>query len=143
MVFNPKKAPKSESEFLEWYHQQTEWSEDHSYDDPKVTSEGLQNWFMEMILEFPAMNGPHAPANIDDRIDDMEIVNYCIGKDVIYAAFSWSITEKAFAKTLEMVKKHKVGFYDTSGNIWFPNENGNLELVTTKVESKPWWKFWE
>ncbi|REE07659.1 hypothetical protein DFQ09_1126 [Winogradskyella pacifica] len=144
MVFNPKTAPKSEPEFLEWYDQQTEWTEDHSYDDPKVTSTELRNWFMDMIIEFPAMNGPHSPADLDDRIDDDEITDYSVGKDVIYSAFRWSLAEKAYPKMLEMAKKHKVGFYDASGdgNIMFPNENGILESINKKTESKPWWKFW-
>lgn len=145
MVFNPKTAPKSESEFLEWYYKQTEWEEDHSYDDPKVTSTELRNWFMDMITEFPAMNGPHSPDNIDDRIDDDEITDYSVGIDVIYSAFRWSMAEKAYPKMLELAKKHKVGFFDASGNgdIMFPNQNGILESINNKADSKPWWKFWK
>jgi len=95
MVFNPKTAPKSESEFLKWYDYQTEWTEDHSYDDPKVTSIELRNWFMEMIIEFPAMNGPYSPSDLDDRIDDDDITDYSIGKEVIYSAFRLSLAEKS------------------------------------------------
>ena len=131
---------------LEWYEQQAEWEEDHSYDDPKVTSEELRNWFMEMITDFPALNGPHSPLDIDDRIDeDGDIItDYCIGKDVIYTSFRWEVAEKAYPKMLKMANKHKVGFFDASGdaNIMFPNENGILESINKKKESKPWWKFW-
>lgn len=143
MVFNPKTAPKSEPEFLEWYDQQTEWKEDHSYDDPKVTSMELRNWFMEMIIEFPALNGPYSPADLNDQIDDNKITDYSVGKDVIYSAFGWSLAEKAYLKMLEMAKKHKVGFYDASGggNIMIPNEHGVLESINKKAESKPWWRF--
>ena len=144
MVFNPRKAPKSEPEFLEWYGSQTEWEEDHSYDDPKVTSNELRNWFMEMKEEFPALNGPYSPADIEDRIDDDVITDYCIGKDVIYSGFRWSAAEKAYPKMLELANKHEVGFYDPSGDgiIMFPNENGTLESINQKAETKSWWKFW-
>ncbi|MDC8003902.1 hypothetical protein POV27_07550 [Aureisphaera galaxeae] len=144
MVFNPKSAPKSEQEFLKWYDQQTEWEENHAYDDPKVSAEELRNWFLEMISDFPAMNGPHAPADIDDRIDDENITDYSVGKDVVYAAFSWSMVEKAYPKMLELAKKHKVGFFDASGDgdIMFPNEMGELVSINKPKESKAWWKFW-
>jgi len=144
MVFNPNTAPKSEIEFLEWYEQQAEWEEEHSYDDPKVTSTELRNWFMDMITEFPALNGPLSPADIDDRIDNDEITDYCIGKDVIYSGFRWSVAEKAYPKMLEKTKKHKVGFFDPSGDgiIMFPNKKGILESINKKTKSNPWWKFW-
>jgi hypothetical protein len=144
MVFNPQNAPKSEVAFLEWYHQQTEWAEEHSYDDPKVSSTELQNWFLDMIIEFPAMNGSHVPTDIDERIDDEEITDYSVGKDVIYASFRWSLAEKAYPKMLGLAKKHKVGFYDASGdgNIMFPNKHGLLESINKKPKSTPWWKLW-
>jgi len=146
MVFNPKIAPKTESDFLDWYNKQTEWKEDHNYDDVKVTSTELQNWFLEIIKEFPALNGPHAPSDIDDRFEneDDTLTDHCIGKDLIYSGFRWSVAEKAYPRMLELAKKHKVGFYDPSGDgiIMFPNKNGILESINKKAESKPWWKFW-
>ena len=77
-------APKRKKEFLEWYNEQTQWSEDHRYDDPANTAEELQNWFMEMREAFPAMNGPYA----SDDVDNPKTTDYSIGRDVIYAAFS-------------------------------------------------------
>lgn len=144
MVFNPKTAPKSEPEFLAWFDQQAQWEEDHAYDDPKVTSIELQHWFMEMITEFPALNGPYSPADIDDCIDDDAITDYCIGNDLIYCGFSWSMAGKAYPKMLGLAKKYKIGFFDPSGDgiIMFPDENGILEPINKKVELKPWWKFW-
>jgi hypothetical protein len=37
MVFNKATAPKTRAEFMEWYEAQTEWKEEHSYNDPKNT----------------------------------------------------------------------------------------------------------
>ena len=98
MVFNPITAPKSKTEFMNWYENQTEWEEDHEYDDPKVSSKELRDWFLEMIESFPALNGPYTPEDIDDRVDDDEITDYSVGKDVMYAAFRFSVAEKAYTK---------------------------------------------
>ena len=142
MVFNPKTAPKSEPEFLEWYGKQTEWTEDHSYDDPKVSSTELRNWFIDMITEFPALNGPYSTTESEELIGNE--TDYSVGIDVIYSSFQWPAADKAYSKMLEIARKHKVGFYDASGdgNIMFPSENGILESINKKTESKPWWKFW-
>ena len=145
MVFNPKNAPKSKTEFMSWYENQTEWEEKHDYDDPKVSSTELRNWFMEIINHFPTLNGPLAPDDIDDRIDDDELTDYSVGKDVIYSAFRFSVSEEAYLKMVELAEKHKVGFFDASGTgeIFFPNENGELEKIgKEKSKEKPWWKIW-
>ncbi len=66
MVFEPTVAPNERNAFMEWYAQQTEWTEDHSYQDQAVTTEKLQAWFREMIEHFPPMNGPLASDDVDD-----------------------------------------------------------------------------
>lgn len=145
MVFNPDKAPKKEDAFLEWYEKQTEWEEDHGYDDPNISDTKLRSWFLEMNESFPSLNGPSAPDNIDEIIDDENLTDYSIGKDVIYAAFSWSVAKNAFPKMLELAEKYRIGFYDCSGNgdILFPNENGSMQNIVKKENKskKPWWKI--
>lgn len=123
MVFRPASAPKTRAEFMNWYHDQTKWGEGHAYNDPVVTSDELRSWFMEMIQTFPAMNGPYAADDIDDEL----ITDYCIGRDVIYVTFAWSNAENAYEVMKRVAEKHKVGFFDASGNdgdILFPNDNG-------------------
>jgi len=104
---------------------QTEWSEGHSYDDPARSSAPLRGWFLEMIGSFPAMNGPFAPAG--DPIDDEYVTDYSVGTSVMYAAFAWSVAQKARARVLELAKKHGVGFFDASsadGYTWRPGDPG-------------------
>lgn len=128
MVFNPEIAPKKRHEFMAWYQEQTKWEEEHSYDDPIVTTANLRSWFMEMIKTFPAMNGPFA---IDDPDDD-SVTDYSVGRDVIYAAFAWSLAEEAYEVMKGLAEKHKVGFFDASadeGDILFPGENGKNESI--------------
>lgn len=120
MVFRKEAAPRNRTDFMKWYEEQTEWAEEHSYDDPTNTSTELQNWFMEMIQTFPALNGPFA--NDDDG--NPNVADYCIGKDVIYVAFAWSLAEQAYEKMLALAEKHEVGFFDASG------ENGDIFFPT-------------
>jgi hypothetical protein len=149
MVFRKEAAPKTRTDFMKWYQNQTEWTEDHSYDDPTNTSIELRNWFMDMIKTFPAMNGPFATEDVDSS----NVSDYSIGRDVIYVAFAWSLAEQAFKTMIELAEKHSVGFFDVSsdnGNILIP-KNGKLKAIDNpgqKIksendkENKPWWKFW-
>jgi hypothetical protein len=154
MVFKKESAPKTRTDFMKWYKTQTEWSEEHSYDNPENTSTELRNWFLEMIISFPAMNGPYASDE-----DNASVTDYSIGRNVIYAAFAWSVAEKAYETMLVLAEKHGVGFFDVSsenGDIYFPdkgkliaienadNKSQNLEpeISSSGQESKPWWKFW-
>jgi len=119
MVFNPEAVPRARADFMDWYFKQTKWQEGHSYDDPAVCSTELKNWFLDIIETFPALNGPYAAEDPDDDT----VTDFCIGKDVIYACFSWSVAEKAYEIMKEKAEKHKVGFFDVSaesGDILFP-----------------------
>jgi len=119
MVFEPTVAPRERQAFMEWYDSETEWSEAHSYNDPKKTSELLQKWFAEIIQDFPPMNGPLAT----DDLENPKVSDYSIGHNIIYCCFSWSCAEEAFEKTKDLAIKHKVGFFNVSagnGEIIFP-----------------------
>lgn len=135
MVFEPSAAPKSRKEFMVWYAQQIKWSEDHNYQDHAVASAALQNWLKEMIEYFPPMNGPLA----SDDVDDPKVTDHCIGKNVIYSAFAWSVAEDAYPAMRALAIKHSVGFSDVSadnGEILFPGSAPNEKI------QKTWWKFW-
>ena len=129
MVFRPDIAPKTRPEFINWYHDQTQWAEEHSYDDPVVTSDNLKSWFIEMINSYPAMNGPYAK---EEDEDNEFVTDYSVGKDVIYAAFSWSLAEQAYEKMKVLAEKYEVGFFDASadnGDILFPDNNGKNQPI--------------
>jgi hypothetical protein len=120
MVFEPSAAPRQHDMFLEWYHDQTNWAEPHSYDDPKVTSPRLAAWFYDIIKTFPPMNGPLR----SEDVDDPKVTDYSIGTVLIYAAFAWSQDRAAYAAVRQLAEKHRVGFFDVSGNseIVFPRD---------------------
>ena len=141
MVFQKDAAPLRKKEFMAWYENQTEWTEDHSYDDPANTSIELRNWYVEMQENFPDLNGPNA----NDDTENPNETDYSIGKNIIYAAFRWSQAGPAYQKTIELAAKHKAGFFDASGtgDIWLPSDDGELKLLKeSESEPKPWWKFW-
>ncbi|RAI88114.1 hypothetical protein DET54_1161 [Paenibacillus pabuli] len=117
MVFDPVKAPVDKASFMRWYGEQTKWSEDHTYSDIKVSSEQLQRFYEELVLTFPSMN-------VDDDVfeameeagTDNRLTEYSLGKEVIYAAFAWSVAEEAYNMMRELARKHNVGFFDVSGS---------------------------
>lgn len=119
MVFEKTKTPKTKVEFIEWYRTQTKWNEGHDYQNPIVTSLSLQNWYMDMKKTFPPMNGLDAPTDEqlenDEELEDY-LTDYSIGKDMIYAEFTWSQADSAYELTLKLAQKHGVGFFDVSGN---------------------------
>lgn len=144
MVFSQEAAPKTKPEFMAWYDAQTEWAEGHTYNDPAITTPALQAWVLEMEQTFPNMNGPDAT---DDHTSAYE-TDYGIGRVVIYAAFSWSLTGEANETAHRLAQKHQVGFWDPSfeGPILLP-ENGELRPMAEVDKQnldlkKPWWKLW-
>jgi hypothetical protein len=125
MVFEPSEAPRERNAFLDWYRFQTQWSEDHSYDDPATTTAGLSAWLAEMRRDFPNvnMNGRGA-YDISNDEDNPRVTDYSISRSVIYAAFSWTEVESAYSLARALAVKHRVGFFNVSaenGEIWFPS----------------------
>lgn len=116
MVFERTKAPQKHKDFLEWYEKETEWKEEHDYDDSAVTSPALKSWYEEITKTFPNMNGPDASnEEPDDEDAEAHLTDYSIGHHVIYAAFAWSVADEAYKVTKALARKHNVGFFDVSG----------------------------
>lgn len=130
MVFDPESVPRNREAFKDWYQRQTEWSEDHSYGDPVVTTPALRTWYEAIRETYPNMNGPGAVS--DDRIDDA--ADYSIGRHIIYGTFLWSKAEEVYPLVRQLAVKHEVGFYDVSGDegdgeIFFPGDQLRPESV--------------
>lgn len=98
MVFEKNQAPAGKADFLKWYRERTEWTEDHNYDDPAVSSPALQYFFNMVRCVFPPMNSRPAPEKEKSGqtvLQEERRCDYCIGKDVIYLSFSFSVAERA------------------------------------------------
>ncbi len=132
MVFESNTAPASHVQFMDWYEQQTQWAEGHSYDDPAVSTAKLRAWFMEIIKSFPPLNGPLSQDDLPE--DEGSATDYSVGKSVIYCAFAWPKAELAYDTVFELAQKLGVGFFNvSSGNeeVWLPL-NGKLSLAHSK-----------
>lgn len=129
MVFATEVAPKDREAFMEWYDQQTEWEEEHSYDNPEVSTPALRAWFLDMIQTYPALNGPFSPDTLAE--DEASTTDYSVGRSVIYAAFAWSKAEQAYEAMFRLAAKHGVGFFDVSSGsaeVWLPDGKGGLAI---------------
>ena len=113
LVFDPSAAPRDRAEFLEWWNEQSEWQEGHSYDDASITTPNLQAWYEELEREWPCLNGPGFR---DENLDSPQLTDYSIGKHMIYAGFAWPQAENAYEAVRRLAVKHEVGFYDVSGD---------------------------
>jgi hypothetical protein len=114
-LFNKNVAPKNKKEFLEWFHETTNWEDDLDYNDPENASADLKAALMEIIESFPPMNGPLAPT--DEEIDEDEelesrMIDYSISKDLIYASIAWSQAEEAAMLFYEVAQKYGIGLFD-------------------------------
>lgn len=110
---------------MAWFKKQTEWNEEHDYESISVSSSALQNWFMEMKDTFPPMNGDYAPdVDVIDEDENLEshVTDYAIGREIIYAAFAWSVADEAYELMRKLAQKHDVGFFDVS------SDNGDIIL---------------
>lgn len=115
MVFERTSAPQKYKDFLEWYEKETEWEEEHDYNDPSVTSSALKSWYEEITETFPNLNGPDALNDEMNNDKEAHLTDYSIGYHVIYAAFAWSVSDEAYELTKALAQKHNVGFFDASG----------------------------
>ncbi|MFI8523158.1 hypothetical protein ACIGB8_01850 [Promicromonospora sukumoe] len=109
LAFDP--AAVADGDFPAWWDEQSQWSEDHSYDDPDVTTPDLRSFYDELIQAFPPMNGPDAVTDEDLRRDpelESRMTDYSIGTSLVYGTFSWSQARTARAAFTMLAAKHGV-----------------------------------
>jgi hypothetical protein len=138
MVFDTNSAPKSKAVFQTWYDRQVQWTEGHSYDDPKVCSPALTGWFDEMRLIFPPLNGPYALSDNEfdrrckeDKNFESKLTDYSIGKSVIYVSTVGKEAMLAEETARRLADKHKIGLYNPqSGETIFFDDKRRFDLTT-------------
>lgn len=123
MVFATELAPaKKRGPFIDWYEQQSEWEEQHAYDDPAVSTAAMRAFYEELAHDFPPLE--------DD--DDDDGTDYTIGKAVIYMSFPWDKVDEAHEAVVRLAGKHALGFFDVSSDIaetWLPDGKGGLYIA--------------
>ncbi|SHH20737.1 hypothetical protein [Massilia sp. CF038] len=119
MVFTPAAAPaKKRGPFLDWYDAQSEWKEDHGYDDAAVCGPALRAFYEEIAQIFPPL-----------LEDDGNGTDYTIGSALIYMTFGWDNVDAAWEAVFRLAGKHALGFFDVSSDLaetWLPDGNGGL-----------------
>jgi hypothetical protein len=132
MVFAPDAAPAKRPAFLDWYEAQTDWPEDHDYDDPAVASPALQAFYAELTADFPALPSEVEPAD-DNAADDETGTDYTIGQSLIYITFlDWDKIDAAHEAVSRLAAKHALGFFDVSSDlaeVWLPDRTGGLRIA--------------
>lgn len=126
MVFAPEAAPRKRPAFLDWYEAQTEWPEDHGYDDPALAAPALQAFYAELSEAFPPVSG--------DAAEEMESgADYTIARDLIYISFlDWDKIDQAHETVYRLAAKHALGFFDVSSDIaevWLPDDKEGLRVA--------------
>jgi len=126
MVFAPEAAPRKRPDFLDWYEAQTEWPEDHGYDDPALAAPALQAFYAELSATFPPVSG--------DAAEELESgADYTIARDLIYVSFlDWDKIDQAHETVYRLAARHALGFFDVSSDIaevWLPDNNDGLRVA--------------
>lgn len=125
MVFAPDAAPKKRPAFLDWYEEQTEWEEDHGYDDPAVATPALQAFHAGLAAVFPPV-----PPGEDEPQSGTE---YTIARGLIYLSFlDWDRIDQAHETVFALAAKHGLGFFDVSSDlaeVWLPDNKGGLRIA--------------
>ncbi len=119
VVFEKKKAPTAQEGFLKWYTEQAEWSGDYDYNDISHASASLQKFFDAVKDIFPPMNGLFAVS--DEELDEhpeieKRLCDYCIGTDMIYLSFGYSIAGMAYDLIKRAAYFCGVGFFEVESN---------------------------
>lgn len=124
MVFAPEAAPSKREAFLDWYDQQTEWSDGQAYDNPALATPALQAFYAELSAEFP-------PAAADP--DDETGTEYTIGPSLMYLSFlDWDTIDRAHEAVFSLAGKYGLGFFDVSSDLaeaWLPDKTGGLRIA--------------
>lgn len=127
MVFAPEAAPAQRGAFLDWYGQQTEWSEDEDYDNPAVATPALQAFYAELVAQFPVAQESAVAADQETGTD------YMIGPSLIYISFlDWDKIDQAHEAVFSLAARHGLGFFDVSSDlaeVWLPDKKGGLRIA--------------
>jgi len=131
IIFEPDAI--DDAGFDAWYRAQLE---DDMGDDISVATPALQAFYRELILAYPAMNGPDSPseqAMLDDPRLETKVTDYSIAPLVISASFAWSESDAAMSVVGDLMDKHPVAV-----------ANYGVELLILRPEPAPeppkrWW----
>lgn len=129
LVFDPASAPGTPAALREWYDEVVRWAEGHDYADAANCAPLLQAWYRDIIIDFPALNGPDRPTNFGD-IPSWTLTDYSCARHAIYVGFARGVP--GYKRARHLCEKHRIGLLEASeadGKVLGPTEGGGYGLL--------------
>lgn len=128
LIFDPSLVEyQNREEFVEWYLEISEWDNPSiDYENHEVLSPSLSMWFSGIIETHPPLNGPFAPADVDDAKAD-----YTFTREAIYVSFDFD-EARAFTESVSLASTNDLGiFYVGSplAEVFAADEKGIMQLI--------------
>lgn len=148
LAFDPDAT--SIEQFEPWWGTEQEWLEDHSYDDPAVSTPALRAFYRDLIVNFPPMNGPDAPSDLEiEKNPALEegMTDYCIGRHLVYLGAAWGISGAIEDECVRLAGIHNIALAFVS---WTPlriqrfeaGQSSGAEVVPRRI-SAPRRRRWQ
>lgn len=134
VVFEPNDHTCDRAMFLEWFkiesERQNEFANPFETLDPVRCSRRLRLLVLDLIVAFPAMNGPLKIGN--GTADESLLTDYAFSAGFVVCCFAWSQCDRAYHRLFSLAEFHRLGFYDVSGKtgqVWAHDEGGEFVLM--------------
>ncbi|MBQ2196864.1 MAG: hypothetical protein II407_07995, partial [Prevotella sp.] len=134
MVLDKHERFKSSDDFLKWYDEVTEWSDDIDYNDYRHATPNLQSWFLEIKDIIRPMNGEFVPSDEEMYNNSIHTADYSIAPNCIYICFAWTDAEQAYSLAKELAKKYNLILFDISGYNQLIYPDGSVLKVQPKSQ---------
>lgn len=105
LAFDPDAV--TDDGFEAWWDEQGLWAEHHSYDDPRVSTPGLQAFYRDLAVEYPPLDAPEGLDPADQHVV-ARLTDYSFGYQLIYGAGSWSLARELAEAWERLGQEHGV-----------------------------------
>ena len=124
LFFLAAAAPNNPDQFDEWLALDNE----EEITDLKSLSKSLKDWYDEVKINYPPLNGPDAVSG--DSLGNLNVIDYYFSVDRIEVSIPSSAPESVVQDLLSAASKRGVGVFDPqSGSAYFPDHNGELKKI--------------
>ena len=107
LIFDPSVVSyEDRAAFIEWYLELSEWEGEIDYADPSISSASLSAWYSSIIEIYPPLNGPDAPANVEDAKAD-----FTFTQEAIYVSFHGVEPMAALAPSVTIANANGLGLF--------------------------------
>ena len=136
-VFERKETIKTSLDVFSYLETFTEYKEEKDYHSLLGCSDRITNWAKKMFEKFPPMNGEDAPPDdlaFASEEAEAHLTDYSFGKNGVYCAFSYSVSEEAFIYAKSIANDCGVGLYNPQSAETFFGKG--LEILKYRTESQ-------